>query len=81
LRMSETAMGFYIYEDIPTRRAILHHGGCPSCNHGQGRKASRNESENWWSERFETAEAARSAPIRVGSVLNDCRSTWCRSRL
>jgi hypothetical protein len=70
--MSETATGFYIYEDVPTRKATLHHGDCYYCNHGQGRQPSRNERQNWWSARFDTAEAGRSAPIRASSVLHDC---------
>jgi F-type H+/Na+-transporting ATPase subunit beta len=72
-RVTETTTGFYVYEDMPTRKATVHRGDCPFCNHGQGRQPTRNEGENWWSGRFDTAEAARSAPIPANATLRDCR--------
>jgi hypothetical protein len=71
--MSETTTGFYVYEDMPRRKAAAHRGDCPFCNHGQGRQLTRKEGENWWSDRFDTAETARSALIPANSTLRDCR--------
>jgi hypothetical protein len=66
-------MSFYVYEDVPTRRATVHRGSCRYCNDGAGRQAIRDEAENWRLGPFDTPDDARSARIRASSVLVDCR--------
>jgi hypothetical protein len=69
---------YWVYEDRVTHKAKVHLGTCPHCNHGTGRGRGRDERDNWWlgrsrSEGFKSEEAARSAPIRGDSKLENCR--------
>lgn len=48
---------WWVYEDDPTRRARVHLGECPHCNHGRGRKDTRLPN-NRWHGAFATLDAA-----------------------
>jgi hypothetical protein len=68
--MPQTAQ-FWIYENVPMRKAVLHHRSCGNCKDGQGNHGKRDESRSWW-RRFDTIEEARSAEITPGNVPRDC---------
>jgi F-type H+/Na+-transporting ATPase subunit beta len=69
---------YWIYEDIPTHMATVHRGDCRYCNHGAGMGRGRNEHDNWWLGPFESADVARSAPIRSNTTLHVCGASPCR---
>ncbi len=67
---------YWIYEDMITRKAKVHRGNCPHCNHGTGRGHGRDERVNRWLGRYGSEDEARSARIRV-PVLENCRVCMC----
>jgi hypothetical protein len=70
--MSDTSAEFWIYEDVPTHVARLHHRSCGHCKDGQGHNGTRDEAQNWWRP-FASLEEARSAPLEASSLLSECR--------
>jgi len=63
---------YWIYEDMVTHTATMHRADCRYCNHGAGMGRGRNERENRWLGPYDSARAAKRAPIQANSMLRDC---------
>ena len=51
------SVGYWVYEDEPTDKAMVHKGTCGFCNHGHGVRGSRLP-DNRWIGPFETEDEA-----------------------
>jgi hypothetical protein len=54
--------------------ATVHHGYCPSCNHGGGQWGRRDERASTWHGPYSSEGEARSALIRGNSMFRECGS-------
>ncbi len=58
-------VGYWIYEDEPTDKALVHKGTCGFCNQGQGVRGSRLR-DNRWIGPFETEMEAHQQALLTG---------------
>lgn len=65
---------FWVYENWTVHVATLHRGDCRSCNHGTGQFCGGETRNGKWHGRYDSEEAARSAPLKPRSMLRDCAS-------
>jgi len=65
---------FWLYENWTVHTATLHRGDCQWCNHGAGQFGGGETRNGKWHGPYSSESAARSAPIRVNSMLRDCGS-------
>jgi hypothetical protein len=65
-------MGYYIYEDDPTKQMTLHDGGCRYCNNGAGVRPTRRSNNRWYPP-FADLPSARAAADASGKNLRLCK--------
>ena len=68
------SVGYWVYADEPTDKALVHLGTCGYCNHGAGLRRSRL-SDNRWVGPFETEEEAMEMAVLTG--LSEVRRAAC----
>lgn len=59
-------MQYYVFEDDPTNKAIVHKGSCRFCNEGKGIHGIVDSPNCRWHGPFDTVEAAEGAMIKTG---------------
>ena len=63
---------FWVYENWTVQKAVLHRGGCGSCNHGRGIWGGGKTPNGKWHGPYASEELAKSAPIQPQREIRGC---------
>ena len=59
-------MEFWVYENWPTNKAMIHEASCPYCNHGRGVRGVKDSPNGIWHGPFSGAREASDMASRTG---------------